>query len=653
MHSPESANIPRHRNRHILVNFVLAALLVKAVAACASPPDTELSSSDATKGALFSAPEGIAAHPRWILVGNTAFHYEGSNPSWGRGFITIIGRNDHRVVSTINSSQPNPREVTIAGDKAYVVNAGTFIVGPNGLATVTSGGGIDIIDLSTNKPPTTILANIPLPPSTDDRRIGGFGRLAVSPDGRWGYLGSGTRGDVFKVDLERQELVRGPNNPIVLFATPKGSNGLTTVKRMDNDLVVLNYNTDELCISADWNGDLERRRCQSAGVNAELLEGPIDAARTPDGALLVLMTIANAVYRVDTSTNPFTVQHRFAATGLASNRIFVRDEYAYIVNSMSNNIQRITVADGSTRLPFAVLPVASNPFDMVITDSSVGTFGWVTLLAQDDVAVIDFDTAEIIDLIGTAQNNFDNSDASIPLDAGDANAPDAAPMLADSGPTDTFVDATPADPDAHSCSDAGPIIGISQIAAIHYGGGAGLGQANLPHAIQDGPTGGPDGSGSVTGVLSLGSGGEIVVDFGHFEIVDGPGPDFIVFENPFLIAPFTPFAEPGVVAVSDDPSLENFVEFPCALDEPDGDPSAELWPYPGCAGVRPVLANVQTNCIPPTDPVRAGGDAFDLATLGVEHARYVRVRDGGISNLGEETRGFDLDAIVLINFRQR
>ena len=54
-------------------------------------------------------------------------------------------------------------------------------------------------------------------------------------------------------------------------------------------------------------------------------------------------------------------------------------------------------------------------------------------------------------------------------------------------------------------------------------------------------------------VLSIGLGGEIIVGFKGLEIVNGPGPDFTIFENAFL-NPVTNkiFAEPAKIAVSDD-----------------------------------------------------------------------------------------------------
>ena len=45
-----------------------------------------------------------------------------------------------------------------------------------------------------------------------------------------------------------------------------------------------------------------------------------------------------------------------------------------------------------------------------------------------------------------------------------------------------------------------------------------------------------------------------------------------------------------------------------------------------------------------TEPAQAGGDPFDLADLGVKQARYIRIKDAGVSSLGKDSKGFDLDA---------
>ncbi|MCE9624961.1 MAG: hypothetical protein K8R69_05840 [Deltaproteobacteria bacterium] len=173
------------------------------------------------------------------------------------------------------------------------------------------------------------------------------------------------------------------------------------------------------------------------------------------------------------------------------------------------------------------------------------------------------------------------------------------------------------------------------------GAHAGFGSDRFPDVV----LGAPKGGGLQTGgfdVLSLGQGGTIVLKSAA-AILDGPGKDFIVFENAFYAGgnPLAPFAEPGEVAVSQDGT--HFVAFPCASGNRD-----EM--YPGCAGVHPVLANADTNSIDPLDPAAAGGDAFDLHDLGLAWARYIRIRDlseGG----GGNSAGFDLDAVSIIHQR--
>jgi hypothetical protein len=139
-------------------------------------------------------------------------------------------------------------------------------------------------------------------------------------------------------------------------------------------------------------------------------------------------------------------------------------------------------------------------------------------------------------------------------------------------------------------------------------------------------------------VTSLGEGGFVTLAFDSV-IVDGPGPDFIVFENAFLVDeedPESVYAELGVVSVSEDG--EHFVAFEC-----DG----SKFPFSGCAGARPVFANPKKNDVDPFDPDAAGGDAFDLADVGLSQARYVRIEDLPEEQGGEGT--FDLDAVAIVN----
>ncbi len=159
----------------------------------------------------------------------------------------------------------------------------------------------------------------------------------------------------------------------------------------------------------------------------------------------------------------------------------------------------------------------------------------------------------------------------------------------------------------------------------------------------------PQGNGLIQGsthVLSLGRGGSIVVEMTDNAIVDGPGDDFVVFENPFNQGgdPSNRFIEAGIVSASDDGVV--FVRFPPSIDRsrPLGDPAR----YRGVAGVEPVL--------PGYGPDRIGGDRFDLAALGLGRARFLRIEDPGatIEDSGDQAPcsnncGFDLDAVGILH----
>jgi hypothetical protein len=165
-----------------------------------------------------------------------------------------------------------------------------------------------------------------------------------------------------------------------------------------------------------------------------------------------------------------------------------------------------------------------------------------------------------------------------------------------------------------------------------------FGHEHLPEIVL-GPPGG------LTDVASLGCEGTIVLEFGAPGITDGPGADFIVFENAFS----EDFPEPGEVAVSEDGVTWSV--FPC-----------EPISLVGCAGVHPTLA-LPGSGIDPTDPELAGGDAFDLSDLADPLARveFVRIRDrsrehwqavGQLSYCdpgNQGAGGFDLDAITAVH----
>lgn len=193
-------------------------------------------------------------------------------------------------------------------------------------------------------------------------------------------------------------------------------------------------------------------------------------------------------------------------------------------------------------------------------------------------------------------------------------------------------------------TDAGRLPYAQRVVDFAPGPGAGFGRDDFPSVVLGPPVGLGTEAGSLD-VLSLGVGGSIILDFGDREIVDGAGPDFVVFENPFWVMgdPSQVFQELGQVSVSTD--AVHWRSFPCDGSEP------EPGRFPGCAGWTPTQAFEGSELLP-LDPQLSGGDAFDLAELGLSRVRFVRIEDLSEDGQGP-TAGFDLDAVGAVYLEPR
>lgn len=148
---------------------------------------------------------------------------------------------------------------------------------------------------------------------------------------------------------------------------------------------------------------------------------------------------------------------------------------------------------------------------------------------------------------------------------------------------------------------------------------------------------------ALTDIEAIGIGGEIVVGFKGKVLINGPGTDFIIFENAF-VNPVNKgiFAEPGIVSVSQDGI--NFKEFPFDAET-----------LLGLAGLEPVYGDKD-----PFNPEVSGGDKFDLSLLDLDYIRYIKIKDTSeiIKYLPQGHKyknpdflltGFDLDAVVALH----
>ena len=120
----------------------------------------------------------------------------------------------------------------------------------------------------------------------------------------------------------------------------------------------------------------------------------------------------------------------------------------------------------------------------------------------------------------------------------------------------------------------------------------------------------------------------LVLGWSDRVVVDVPGPDLAVFENPFDTGPSSRFMDPAIVEVS--PDGIDFVAFPVDYDAPDRTVwSSDPTHWRGFAGVTPVSLHAEDN---PVDPfsLEAGGDVFDLADLPADDPTTVRIFMDGV-----------------------
>ncbi len=198
-----------------------------------------------------------------------------------------------------------------------------------------------------------------------------------------------------------------------------------------------------------------------------------------------------------------------------------------------------------------------------------------------------------------------------------------------------------------AAKDDGPDPFVDRVVEFKQGNGGGFNSDQLPDIVLGCPHGGGELLGS-SHVLSLGHEGSITLEFVDNEVIDREGVDLLIFENSIKPAPNTGAVNPGYdlakVEVSEDGVKWKTFPFDTASRK-------------GCAGYSPVYSNPETDEgkeISPTDPKKAGGEAFDLAEVELKVVRFVRITDLGLSTLGgKTTKGFDLDAVAAVHSQAR
>ncbi len=148
--------------------------------------------------------------------------------------------------------------------------------------------------------------------------------------------------------------------------------------------------------------------------------------------------------------------------------------------------------------------------------------------------------------------------------------------------------------------------------------------------------------------LEAGVNDSLVLAWSGRRVVDAPGVDLVIFENPFEAAgPSAVFMDLVIVEVSADG--ENWWAFPHSYGEASYSSDPADWI--GFAGRTPVLLHEEENSVDPLDSSLAGGDGFDLADLAAPEllasgVAYVRLRSAGTEYPSEPiSNGPDIDGL--------
>lgn len=338
----------------------------------------------------FHGPEGLVANGGFVFVANTAF--DGTDNSFGSGFVTVVRQTDFAVVNKIVTSHRNPQTLTVHDGKVYVLCSGTSVYdGEKKLVTPTSDGSLEVIDVATAATAFAPQTVIPIPRSTDHPLVGYPSSLAITADGKLAYAGSGTTAALFKMDLEDSKVLRGSDDPIVL-GDIESTDSMAVAAGPDGVIFAGSFNRDQV-FAVDTATDLKATDpfgVVDAGTTANM-DGVLHMVYRDSGIpdLFVLLGLASTAMAVTTAQGQAGVETLLTPTGLYPNRLAVHGDTLYVVNSGDNNVTAVTISSGVDLGKVAIFALDTNPFDLTIADNDGSTVLYVTGFSSNALYEVD------------------------------------------------------------------------------------------------------------------------------------------------------------------------------------------------------------------------------------------------------------------------
>lgn len=330
---------------------------------------------------LFTAPEGVLVHDGLVFVTNTNGVY---NPDLGKmvygpGYVTVLDADDMEYVAQFETPFLNPQYLLPQDGHLAVICSGTIEFDESWTtASPVTPGGVALVDTATME----VIGDVGIPAGTPEPLAGFPGAAAWDAQGNKLYLGSGTSGYLFVVDLE----ALSPEDPIAVHAEPGAINDMILPEFVDGTIYAISGNEGLAHAIDPGTGD-------ETGGPYDITE--TDENEAPAGTIVVdgILYVANsnsssvAALDLDSGevTFPFT-------TGAVPNRLAHYDGSLFVVNSLDNNLTKYDIGSGDVTQSFASFDPGTNPWDMAVADGA----GYVTGYMTNNLVKVDLATGDIV-----------------------------------------------------------------------------------------------------------------------------------------------------------------------------------------------------------------------------------------------------------------
>ncbi|HPV03773.1 MAG TPA: hypothetical protein PLC24_04330 [Myxococcota bacterium] len=343
-----------------------------------------------------AAPEGVLLWNNRVFVANANFAYQGSSLVFGTGFITVIDALTGDVLNRIPLPFPNPQEMVIQGGHLWVLCSGSTEFDPeSSLVTITESGGLAGIALAGIDVAGGADIRIPVP-SPKGSIMGYPSGMLLDEDTLW--LASGTAAALFKADLGRAVILRGPQDPMMI-SSESGQNtvsigpgpaGTMAAALFNQDTVMLIDKVDGRVLDTPWAPT-------QVGMDGQL-DGILDIEfDDASGRIYLLLGMAGRVVSFDASGGPGTGVVEVAEALVVPNRMKMMGGLLYVACSGDNSL---VVIDPSGSFPSrrVGLPVNCNPWDLDVIDSGDSAEIWVSCLKSSSVVRVRTDDVAILEI---------------------------------------------------------------------------------------------------------------------------------------------------------------------------------------------------------------------------------------------------------------